>query len=126
MKAELDSKIEEVQELRMRETEGNDHLLVRVAELEHANAALAGQLVGNQGSLNSMATIDEIASLKFGIAALSQEKLHVEHKLEKVTRKAKKRKGEAKQKRQKVRRKLAGMTEILKEHLVQTSYQNEC
>jgi len=80
------------------------------------NAALAGHHHLSQ---------HDIAAVMSNMAALSAEKLEVEQRLEKEILKAQKRKNEAKQRRQKFRCKLVGMTEVLKEDLVQLSGQKE-
>jgi len=123
MQAELESTSEGLQELRRIKNESDNNLLKRVAELERMNADLTGQLI--TADLKNQSSQDEIATLKSEMEALSEAKSEVEKKLEKEIQRALRRKEESKLRRQKFKGKLVGMTEILKEDLVQLSYQRD-
>ena len=109
MKAELECNSQELQALTTRSNQESDgKLLGRVLELVQMNSVLTGQLV--TASAENQSSRDEIGTLKSEMAALSDEKLKVEWKLAR---------------RQKFKGRLSGMTESLKDDLVQLSYQKE-
>lgn len=105
MKAELESNMKELHNelhnLRSNSKVSDEH----VAELDVAKRSLSSSQ-------------DEVVTLKNEVAVLTW-------KLDKEMQKAQKRKEEARHRRQKFKGKLVGMTEILKEDLVQLSYQKD-
>ena len=115
----------ELQALRTSSNQESDHkLLERIAELERMNADLKGQLLITTDADNHSSR-DQIATLKSEMAALSEGKLQAEWKLAREMQKSKKRKDDAKERRQAFKGKLANMSETLTEDKIGRSYQME-
>ncbi|KAL7548872.1 hypothetical protein ACHAWF_012136 [Thalassiosira exigua] len=86
-------------------------------ELRELRGELASAQADNQSSQ------EEIAILKSDMASLNEKNLKLESNLMRELEKAQRRKDEAKERRQKFKGKLVGMTETLREDMVQLSYQ---
>ncbi len=110
---ELKAAYDEVQTLRLRDTEITNKLSDRVAELERANDDLRGQLA-SAANIDGSAQ-DKVDSLASTIETLTKEKFQLESRLTKEIQKSTKRRDEAKERRQKFKGKLAGMAETLKD-----------
>ena len=110
---ELKAAYDEVQTLRLRDTEITNKLSDRVAELERANDDLRGQLA-SAANIDGSAQ-DKVDSLASTIETLTKEKFQLEMRLTKEIQKSTKRRDEAKERRQKFKGKLAGMAETLKD-----------
>lgn len=110
---ELKAAYDEVQTLRLRDTEITNKLSDRVTELERANDDLRGQLA-SAANIDGSAQ-DKVDSLASTIETLTKEKFQLESRLTKEIQKSTKRRDEAKERRQKFKGKLAGMAETLKD-----------
>jgi predicted nucleic acid-binding Zn-ribbon protein len=107
----LKAAYDEVQTLRLRDTEITNKLSDRVTELERANDDLRGQLA-SAANIDGSAQ-DKVDSLASTIETLTKEKFQLESRLTKEIQKSTKRRDEAKERRQKFKGKLAGMAETL-------------
>ena len=110
----------EVRQTLIQKCDSNDEFLGRATEMEHKNSVLAEQFAVVKQ--DNQASQEEIASLKFQMEVLKEEKLQSEWRLGREKQKSQRRKDEAKDRRKKFKDSLQGFQETLKDDLVEMSY----